>query len=360
MDASQHHEGQAAEPAARGREAHEHAGVGQGDHGGHGHGGHGHGGPGYGGQGHGGHGHGGHAGHQHGVSENADARPLALALALLTAFMVGEVVVGLWSGSLALLSDAGHMLSDVGAIAIALWVMRLVRRPAAGAFTWGWKRAEVLSAAVNGATMLVVAAIVGVEAVRRLLDPPPVEGGPVLLVALVGVVVNVAVAWLVARANRSSLNVEGAYQHILTDLYGFIATLLAGGVILLTGWARADAVASLVVCALMLHAAWGLLREAGTVLLEVAPRGVDLHAVRDHILALDHVHEVHDLHAWSVSSDLPALSAHVVVDDSCFLDGHAPRLLDEVQDCLVGHFDVEHSTFQFEPAGHAAHERGTH
>ncbi|GAB47807.1 putative cation efflux protein [Mobilicoccus pelagius NBRC 104925] len=279
---------------------------------------------------------------------------------LLFVFLVGEVVVGLSSGSLALLSDAGHMLSDVGALAMAWWATRLVRRPASEQFTWGWRRAEILSAAVNGATLLVVGLALAVESVRRLVAPPPVAGGPVLVVAAVGIVVNVVVAWIVARANRSSLNVEGAYQHILTDLYGFVATLLAGVVILLTGWTRADAIASLLVCALMLRAATGLLRDTGTVLLEGTPPGVDLDAVRAHLLALDHVHAVHDLHAWSVSSDLPALSAHVVVDDSCFHDGHAPRLLDEVQDCLAGHFDVEHSTFQLEPAAHAAHEHGAH
>lgn len=297
-----------------------------------------------------------HAGHNHGIAGDADSRYLVVAMILLLVFMVGEVVVSITSGSLALLSDAGHMLSDVGAIGIALWTMRLVRRPARGSWTWGWKRAEILSAAVNGITMLVVAGIVGVEAVRRLVDPPAVEGGPVLTVAVAGVVVNVAVAWLVARANRSSLNVEGAYQHILTDLYGFIGTIVAGIVILLTGWARADAVASLLVCALMVHASWGLLRDTGRVLLEAAPAGIDLDEVTQHLTELDHVHGVHDLHVWSVSTDLPALSAHLVVDDGCFHDGHAPQLLDQVQDCLAGHFDLAHSTFQLETPGHQAHE----
>ncbi len=301
-----------------------------------------------------------HAGHQHSISANADSRYLIAALALLGAFMLGEVVTALVSGSLALLSDAGHMLSDVGAIAIALWVMRLTRRPAAGAWTWGWKRAEILSAAVNGATMLVVAGVVGVEAIRRLITPPEVDGAPVLVVALVGVVVNIAVAWLVARANRSSLNVEGAYQHILTDLYGFIGTLVAGVVILATGWTRADAIASLIVCGLMLHASWGLLRDAGRVLLEAAPAGIDLVDVQTHLRELDHVHDVHDLHAWSVSSDLPALTVHLVVDDSCFTDGHAPQLLDQVQECLRGHFDLAHSTFQLEPPSHVEHEPALH
>lgn len=297
-----------------------------------------------------------HEGHDHAISSDADRRYLTAALLLLGAFMAGEVVVGLVTGSLALLSDAGHMLSDVGAIGIALWTMHLTRRPALGRWTWGWQRAEILSAAVNGITMLVVAGIVGIEAVQRLIDPPDVSAGPVVVVALVGVIVNIAVAWLVARANRSSLNVEGAYQHILTDLYGFIGTLLAGIVILFTGWTRADAMASMVVCVLMLHASWGLLRDAGLVLLEVAPAGTDLDEITRHLIEVPHVRGVHDLHVWSIGSNQPTLSAHVVVDAECFLDGHAPQLLDEIQRCLASHFDVEHSSFQLEPPTHSSHE----
>jgi cobalt-zinc-cadmium efflux system protein len=298
--------------------------------------------------------------HDHAVRADADRRYLWAALLLLLGFMTVEVVAAFASGSLALLSDAGHMLSDVGAIGAALWAARLAVRPARGAWTFGWKRAEIISAAGNGVTLLVVAGIVGVESIRRLLSPPEVEGGVVLVVALVGVAVNLVAAWLLARADRASLNVEGAYQHILTDLYGFIGTVVAGAVILWTGWTRADAVASLVVVGLMLHAAWGLLRNSGRVLLEAAPEGMDLEEVRRHLLGVDHVLDVHDLHAWSVTSGLPTLSCHVVIDDSCFHDGHAPRLLDAFQACLHGHFDVEHSTFQLEPVRHAAHEPGTH
>lgn len=301
-----------------------------------------------------------HDGHSHELSADADRRYLTGALILLGLFMVGEVITAFVSGSLALLSDAGHMLSDVGAIAASLWAMKLAARPAAGAWTFGWKRAEILSAALNGITLLVVAGVVGVEAVRRLFDPPPVNGGPVLAVALIGVVVNVAAAWLIARANRSSLNVEGAYQHILTDLYGFVGTVVAGVVILFTGWTRADSVASLLVVALMLYAARGLLRDSGRILLEAAPAGIDLDDVRAHLLEVDHVVDVHDLHVWTVTSDLPTLSVHLVAEDSCFRDGHTPQLLDAVQQCLSGHFDVEHSTFQIEPANHLSHEYGTH
>ena len=299
-------------------------------------------------------------GHAHGPGAGSDSRYLLIALALLAAFMLGEIVVAVLSGSLALLSDAGHMLSDVGAIGGALWAIRLAARPAAGSWTFGWKRAEILSAAGNGITLLVVSGIVTVEAVSRLVSPPQVDGGPVVAVAAAGIVVNIAAAWVLARANRASLNVEGAFRHVLTDLYGFIGTVVAGVIILTTGWTQADAIASLLVVGLMLKAAWGLLRDSGRVLLEAAPEGMNLEAVRAHLLSTDHVHDLHDLHAWTVTSGLPALSAHIVIDDSCFYDGHVPRLLDQLQACLAGHFDVEHSTFQLEAAGHAGHEPGTH
>jgi cobalt-zinc-cadmium efflux system protein len=301
-----------------------------------------------------------HANHGHGPDPRTDRRLLTIALALLLAFMIAEVVVAVLSGSLALLSDAGHMLADVGAIGASLWAIRLAARPAAGAWTFGWKRAEILSAAGNGVTLLVVSGLVAVEAIRRLIHPPAVEGGPVLAVALVGVAVNLAATWVLARANRQSLNVEGAFAHILTDLYGFIGTAVAGVVILTTGFERADSIASLVVVALMLYAAWGLLRDSGRILLEAAPEGIDLSDIEAHLLDVVHVRGVHDLHVWTVTSDLPALSAHVVVDDDCFRDGHVPRLLDELQSCLAGHFDVEHSTFQFEEAVHADHEHDSH
>ncbi|BBH16814.1 putative cation transporter [Nocardioides baekrokdamisoli] len=307
------------------------------------------------------HDHGSSHGHDHGISENADGRYLASALGLLVAYMVGEVVVAFVSHSLALLSDAGHMLTDAGAIGVAIWAMRLAARPARGAWTFGWKRAEILSALANGVSMLVIAAVVAVEAIRRLATTnTAVNGTAVLATALVGVVVNIAAAWLLARANRSSLNVEGAYQHILTDLYGFIGTIIAAAVILTTGWAKADAVASLVVVALMLKASWGLLRDSGRVLLEAAPAHIDMDAIREHLLAVDHVTDVHDLHVWTVTSDLPSLSAHLVIQDGCFNDGHAAEILAQVHQCLDGHFEVDHSTFQLEPESHGEHEHTVH
>lgn len=298
--------------------------------------------------------------HRHGAATNADIRCLTIALLLIAGFMAAEVVVAFLAHSLALLADAGHMLTDAGAIIASLWALRLAARPAAGAWTFGWKRAEILSAAVNGITLLVVSGVVTFESIRRLVNPPKVDGGPVLAVAILGVVVNLVAAWVLTKANRSSLNVEGAFQHILTDLYGFIATVIAGIVILVTGFTRADSIASLIVVGLMVYAAWGLLRDSGRVLLEAAPKGVDLTDMRSHLTEHPHVQDVHDLHVWTVTSDVPALSAHVVVDDDCFLDGHVPQMLDDMQACLIGHFDVEHSTFQFESASHADHEHETH
>jgi cobalt-zinc-cadmium efflux system protein len=303
-----------------------------------------------------------HAGEHddHRISTSSDRRYLWTALVMLAGFMVTEVVVAVFAGSLALLSDAGHMLSDVGAIAGALWAIRLAARPAQGAWTFGWKRAEILSAAANGITLLVVSGIVTFEAVRRLITPPDVNARPVLVIAVIGVAVNLVAAWVLAKANRSSLNIEGAFRHIVTDLYGFLGTIVAAIVILTTGFNRADPIASLLVVLLMLRAAWVLLRDSGRVLLEAAPEGIDLEHVRGHLLETSHVRDIHDLHIWTLTSDLPALSAHVVVDDECFNDGHTPQLLDQLQHCLHGHFDVEHSTFQFEPDSHAVHESGMH
>jgi cobalt-zinc-cadmium efflux system protein len=300
------------------------------------------------------------AGLAHGPGAGSGRRYLLIALVLLAAFMLAEVITAVISGSLALLSDAGHMLSDVGAIAGALWAIALAARPPAGKWTFGWKRAEILSAAGNGITLLVVAGIVTAEAISRLIHPPAVDGGPVIAVAVAGIAVNIAASWVLARANRSSLNVEGAFRHVLTDLYGFTGTLITGIVIVTTGFTRADAIASLIVVVLMVKAAWELLRDSGRVLLEAAPEGMDLAEVRAHLLGVPHVLGVHDLHVWTVTSGLSALSAHAVIEDSCFTDGHAPRLLDQLQACLAGHFDVEHSTFQLEAAAHAGHETGTH
>jgi len=301
-----------------------------------------------------------HAGHNHGLSVEADRRYLSVALGLIVGFLVVEVIVAVASGSLALLADAGHMLADVGAIAGSIWALRLAQRPASKRWSFGLKRAEILAAAVNGVTLLVVGMLVLFEAVHRLVNPPGVEGVPLVVVAVIGVAVNVVAAWVLAKANRSSLNVEGAFQHILTDLYGFIGTAIAGIVVITSGWDRADPIASLVVVALVLRASWALLRASGHVLLEGTPEAVDLDDVRQHLHELPEVLSVHDLHAWTLTSDLPALSAHVVVTDVCLNQGGVGAVLDRLQHCLANHFDVEHSTFQLEAATHADHEPGTH
>ena len=294
------------------------------------------------------------------MSDATDGRSLWVALTLIVGFMVVEVVAAFLAGSLALLADAGHMLTDVGALGGSIWAMRLARRPASKLWSFGLKRAEILAAAVNGVTLLLVGVLVLIEAVHRLIQPPAVAGPTLLVVALVGIPVNLTAAAVLSQANRASLNVEGAFQHILTDLYGFVGTAVAGLVVIITGWRRADPLASLLVVVLVLRAAWGLLRASGRVLLEGTPEAVDLDEVRQHLLELDEVLAVHDLHAWTLTSDLPALSAHVVVTDDCLNDGSAAKVIDHLQHCLANHFDVEHSTFQLEAVTHAAHEPGMH
>jgi len=297
--------------------------------------------------------------HQHGAG--TDARLIRIALGLILGFMLIEIVVAFLARSLALLADAGHMLTDAAALATALWAIGLAARPATPTWSFGLKRAEILSAAVNGITLVAVSCVVTVQAVQRLVHPGEVGGPAVLTVALIGIVVNLLATWVLSRGNRRSLNVEGAFQHILTDAAGFMATALAGVVIILTGFARADAIASLVVVGLMAHAAWGLLAESGHILLEGAPRGIDLTEVRQRLLDVDpHVLDVHDLHAWLLTSDQPAMTAHVVVEDSCLSDGHTAELLDRLQDAMRDRFDMDHSTLQLERALHSEHEIGSH
>ncbi len=299
-------------------------------------------------------------GHGHGASAETDRRALIGALALLVAFMAFEVGSAIYSNSLALLADAGHMLIDVGAIVGSLVALRLAARPETGSHTYGLKRAEILAATFNGISLVVVAALVTFEAIVRLLNPSPVDGAVLIVVASVGVAINLVATMVMSRANRESLNVEGAYRHILTDLYGFIGTVIAGIVIVTSGFERADAIASLVVVALMLKASVQLLRPALRILLEATPDDIDLEEVRQHLLELPEVQSVHDLHAWTLTSSLPILTAHVVVTDECLNTGQAGRVLDHLQDCLTGHFDVAHSTLQFETAGHIEHELGGH
>ncbi len=298
--------------------------------------------------------------HAHPVGAGTDRTYLTATLVLLAAFMAFEVVTAFLSHSLALLADAGHMLADVGAIAGSLVALRLAERPETGSHTFGLKRAEILAAACNGITLLVVAVLIASEAIERLVHPVAVHGGTMIAVAAVGVAVNVVATMTLHKANRRSLNIEGAYRHVVTDLYGFIGTVVAGIVIVATGFNRADSIASLVVVGLMLTAAVRLLRPALHILLEATPEDIDLEEVRQHLLELHEVASVHDLHAWTLTSSLPILTAHIVVTDDCIRRGDVGMVLDRLQGCLAGHFDVAHSTLQLEAIGHLDHELGGH
>ncbi|MDP9841342.1 cobalt-zinc-cadmium efflux system protein [Streptosporangium lutulentum] len=289
-------------------------------------------------------------GHGHGHSANSSRRHLAAALVLLVVFMAAEVVVGVVANSIALISDAGHMLTDAASIALALVAITMSARPARGAYTFGWKRAEILSAAINGLTFVVLVVYFVYEGVRRLIEPPEVKGALVFGTALAGIAVNAAAAWLIARADRSSLNVEGAFQHILNDMYAFVATAIAGAVIWLTGWGRADAVAALIVAALMAKAAYALLRDAGRILFEAAPAGVHPAEVSAVIVAHSGVTAVEDLHVWTVTSGFPALSAHVIVEPG----GDCHRVRRELADLLHERFHIDHTTLQVDHVPGAA------
>jgi cobalt-zinc-cadmium efflux system protein len=292
------------------------------------------------------HGHAAHAAHGHAnhghAAANGDARRLRIALALIVAFMAVEVGVAIAADSLALLSDAAHMLTDAGALAFSLVALRLAARPARGAMTFGLRRAEILSAQANGITLLLLAGFVVYAAVRRLIDAPHVHGVPVLAVAVAGMLVNLAATLAMSGANRRSLNIEGSYQHLLTDLFGFIGTAIAAVVILTTGFQRADPLVSLLIAALMLRSGTSLVRSSGRIFLEAAPEGLDPQAIGEALVAHDGVVEVHDLHVWEVSSGFPALSAHVLVATDC--DCHAARR--KLEELLRERFGLDHTTLQ--------------
>jgi cobalt-zinc-cadmium efflux system protein len=285
-------------------------------------------------------------GHPHGASPDADWRWLAAAAALIVAFMAGEVVAGLVAHSLALLSDAAHMLTDAAAIGLALVTARVAGRPARGGYTYGLRRLEILSAQANGITLVLLAAWLAYEAVRRLITPQPVTGGLMLGVALAGVVVNLAASGLLARANgasaRRSLNMEGAVAHVLTDLYAFTATAAAAIVVMTTGFTRADPIATLVVVVLMLRAGAGLIRASGRIFLEAAPAGLDLAALGTAMVGRPHVAEVHDLHIWEITTGMPAASAHVLVEPR--QDCHAVRA--DLEELLSHDYGISHLTLQ--------------
>lgn len=284
--------------------------------------------------------------HDYGVR---DRRLLAITLALILVFMVAEVVFGVLADSLALLADAGHMLTDAAALALAFIAAWAASLPARGRFTFGYARAEILAAQINGITLVLIAVWILYEAVRRLIDPPEVQAGIVTVVALVGIGVNLLIVWILSGAHRQSLNIRGAYLHITTDLAAFAGTAVAGVLILLTGWDRFDPIASLVVVGLMLYASVELLRESGRIFLEGAPTSAPPGEVGEVLASYPGVVEAHDLHVWTVTSGFPALSAHVLVEPGA--DCHRIRL--ELERVLHERFGIDHSTLQVEHVGTA-------
>jgi cobalt-zinc-cadmium efflux system protein len=308
---------------------------------------------------------GGH-GHDHGAgaagATGDHRRRLAIVLAITTTVLVVEIVGALVSGSLALLADAGHMLTDAAGLTIALIAANLALRPATPTRTWGYRRAEVLGATLQAAVLLGVGVFVFIEGIRRLFEPPEVGSTAMVVFGVIGLAGNLASMLVLTRGRGANVNMRAAFLEVVNDALGSVAVLLAALVIALTGWLQADAVVSLLIALLIIPRTLKLLRETVSVLLEGTPPGLDLDEVRTHLLAQPHVLDVHDLHASQITSELPVLTAHVVIDESCFQDGHAPRVLDQLQSCLVGHFpvSVEHSTIQLEPASHAGHEHPAH
>jgi cobalt-zinc-cadmium efflux system protein len=278
---------------------------------------------------------------------------LAIALGLTSVVLVVEVIGAVISGSLALLADAGHMLTDAAGLVIALIAAQLARRGPTDRRTWGYLRAEVLAATLQAAILLAVGTFILVEGIQRLFEPPEVASGIMLVFGVVGLVANLVSLLVLSGGRGANFNMRAAFLEVLNDALGSLAVIVAAIVIATTGFERADAILPRTVT---------LLRETTAVLLESTPRGLDLAEVREHMLELDHVLAVHDLHASQVATGLPVLTAHVVVDDSCFQDGHVPQMLDQLQACVAEHFPVsiEHSTFQLEPAGHQQHEHGAH
>ncbi len=284
----------------------------------------------------------------------SDRRALTVALVLIAGLAVAEVATGILAHSLALLADAGHLVSDVAALGFALVAAAMAARPARGRWTFGFRRLEILAAQANGLMLGLVGIWIVYSAVRRLVSPPDVSGGIVLVVALAGIGVNLAATFVLSRANRKSLNVRGAFLHVATDLAAFVGTAIAGGVVLATGWDRADPVASLLVAGLMFWAACSLLRDSTVIFLEAAPREIDPADVGRAIVSVPQVVEAHDLHVWTVTSGFQAVSAHVLVDPGA--DCHAVRRT--IESVLSERFDLEHTTLQVDHARPAVVQLG--
>ncbi len=301
--------------------------------------------------------------HAHGHGHTATPRRrLAIAFTITATILVAEVVGALWTGSLALLADAGHMLTDAGGLLMALVAASLALRPPTPSRTWGWRRAEVLAAGAQATVLLGVGLFALVEGASRLAEPPEVTSTGLLVFGVVGLVGNVASLLVLSGGRSANLNMRAAFLEVVNDALGSVAVIISAVVIATTGWTRADAIAGMLIAILILPRAVTIIREAGSVLLESTPKGLDLDEVRRHLLALPHVNGVHDLHASQIATGLPVLSAHVVVEESCFRDGHAADMLADLQRCVAEHFtvSVEHSTFQLEPESHASRERRMH
>jgi cobalt-zinc-cadmium efflux system protein len=295
--------------------------------------------------------------HEHAWSAAAAHRGrLAVVFGITVTLLAVQVVGALASGSLALLADAGHLLADAAGIGLALVATWLASRPATPERTFGYLRLEILAAVVNAVLLLVVGVFVLVEAMRRLADPPEVAGGLMAAFGLIALAGNGVSLWLLRRGQAESLNLRGAFLEVASDLLAALAVVVAAVVLALTGFRRADPIASALIGLLILPRTWRLLREAVDVLLEATPKGVNLNEVRRHLIEAPGVADVHDLHAWTITSGLPVISAHVVLEDGAT----GPAVLDHVSRCLAGHFDIEHSTFQLEQPEHRGHEGATH
>jgi cobalt-zinc-cadmium efflux system protein len=301
------------------------------------------------------------SGHGHELTAtNAHRKRLLVVLVITFVVLIAEVIGGLIAGSLALLADAGHMLTDSTGLIMALIAAALATRAATVRRTFGLQRAEVLAALANALLLVGVAVWVLIMAVERLRNPAEIRSGLMLAVAVVGVLANLAGLLVLRPAQSTSLNMRGAYLEVFGDLVGSLAVIIAAVLILITGWTPFDAIASLAIVVLIIPRAWSLLREVVDVLLEATPHGVDLEEVRDHIRQVRGVVDVHDLHAWTITSGVPVLSAHVIVDHACISEGRSGEVLDRLGECLGGHFDVSHCTFQLEPVGHQEHEAAHH
>lgn len=300
--------------------------------------------------------------HDHAHTSSSSRGRLTIAFGITTTILLAEVVGAALTGSLALLIDAAHMLTDAGGLLLALYTANLVTRPANSRRTWGYGRAEVLSATAQATILLGMGIFVFIEGVRRLINPPEIASGSLVIFGIIGLAGNFASLMVLTKARAANFNMRAAFLETVNDALGSAAVIIAAVIIAVTGWTRADAVVAMLIGVLILPRTLKLIWETVDVLMESTPRGLDLGSIRTHILELPHVQSVHDLHATQISTGVPVLTAHVVVDDDCFYDGHAASIIDDLQKCVAEHFEVqiEHSTFQLERAVHANHEHANH